>query len=110
MKRLIFSIAMLCASLLPAEERSEKLFSEQLKRHKIERDHLGILISEGEAESSKIILSVNPSKKMTPASITKILTASAVLDHFLPGSKFKTQLCQQHTHLYLRDTDAQYGN
>ncbi len=38
------------------------------------------------------LLNHQENQKMLPASITKLLTASAVLEHFPPGSKFKTEL------------------
>ena len=75
-----------------ADEKSEKIFSQLLKKYNIERENLGVLVSKGEAESSQVLISQNPKKKMTPASVTKVLTASAVLDQFLPGTKFKTQI------------------
>lgn len=38
------------------------------------------------------VLDVNAGKVMIPASVSKLITASAVLDAFPPGSKFKTGL------------------
>jgi D-alanyl-D-alanine carboxypeptidase/D-alanyl-D-alanine-endopeptidase (penicillin-binding protein 4) len=38
------------------------------------------------------LFSINPHKKFTPASVTKLVTAGAFLKKFPPGSKFKTQL------------------
>ncbi len=38
------------------------------------------------------LLDINAMKTMTPASVTKIITASAVLDNFPPDYRFTTQL------------------
>jgi D-alanyl-D-alanine carboxypeptidase/D-alanyl-D-alanine-endopeptidase (penicillin-binding protein 4) len=92
MNVITFCLVLMTAFPLWADEKYEKLFSEQLKKHKVDRQYVGALVSSGEGESSKMMISVNPNKKMTPASITKILTSSAVLDNFLPGTKFKTQI------------------
>jgi D-alanyl-D-alanine carboxypeptidase/D-alanyl-D-alanine-endopeptidase (penicillin-binding protein 4) len=43
-------------------------------------------------QSNQPLLNHQENQKMLPASITKLLTASAVLEHFPPGSKFKTEL------------------
>lgn len=93
MKRITFWVCLLFVMpSFAADEKSEKMFSQLLKKYNIERDQLGVLVSSGEAESSQILISQNAHKKMTPASVTKVLTASAVLENFLPGTKFKTQI------------------
>ena len=92
MNAFVFCMALLIAIPTWADEKSEKIFSQLLKKYNIEREGLGVLISSGEAESSQILISQNAHKKMTPASVTKVLTASAVLENFLPGTKFKTQI------------------
>ncbi len=43
-------------------------------------------------ESPQSVLDVNSEHLMIPASVTKLTTASAVLDSFPPGTKFKTTL------------------
>ncbi len=92
MNALVFCTALLFVISGQANQSSEKIFTELLKKYKIEKEDLGVLVSSGEAESFKILISQNANKKMIPASLTKILTASAVLENFLPGTKFKTQI------------------
>lgn len=45
-----------------------------------------------EGDHPSVVLDTSSTKKMIPASVTKIVTAAAVLDAFPPGHKFKTQL------------------
>ncbi|WP_413577147.1 D-alanyl-D-alanine carboxypeptidase/D-alanyl-D-alanine-endopeptidase [Bdellovibrio sp. HCB290] len=62
------------------------------KKHKVQLADLGIYASVGEGDTLKVLLDNNGSKLMIPASITKIVTASAVLATFPPGHKFKTTI------------------
>lgn len=67
-------------------------FQTSAKKFGIAEKDLGIYASIGEGQDMKVLLEVNGSKVMIPASITKVATASAVLAQFPPGHKFKTQL------------------
>lgn len=55
-----------------------------IKSSGIPKDDLGIYISD--------IYSLNENTRFLPASITKIITAAAVLEKFPPGTKLKTQI------------------
>lgn len=70
----------------------QKEFSMLTKKFSIAEKDLGMYASIGEGQDLKVLLDVNGSRVMTPASITKIATASAALSFFPPGYKFKTQL------------------
>lgn len=58
----------------------------------IPEKELSLYITEGSSADLSVILDVNSTGKLIPASISKVATASAVLDAFPPGTKFKTQL------------------
>ncbi len=95
MKVLFFIAFAIIASVARAEVevgpvRSE--FSALAKKYGIVAKDLGIYASVGEGVDQKVLLEINPTQVMIPASITKIATASAVLENFPPGYKFKTQL------------------
>ncbi|HRO67027.1 MAG TPA: D-alanyl-D-alanine carboxypeptidase/D-alanyl-D-alanine-endopeptidase [Pseudobdellovibrionaceae bacterium] len=53
--------------------------------------NMSLYITSGE-EGDQIILDVNSKKGLIPASISKVATASAALEVFPPGHKFKTSL------------------
>jgi D-alanyl-D-alanine carboxypeptidase/D-alanyl-D-alanine-endopeptidase (penicillin-binding protein 4) len=94
-KVLFFIAFAIIASVARAEVevgpvRSE--FSALAKKYGIVAKDLGIYASVGEGVDQKVLLEINPTQVMIPASITKIATASAVLENFPPGYKFKTQL------------------
>lgn len=63
-----------------------------IKRSGIPESDLGLYLTSGEGENQVVILDINSKKKMIPASISKMATASASLEYFPPGYKFKTQL------------------
>jgi D-alanyl-D-alanine carboxypeptidase/D-alanyl-D-alanine-endopeptidase (penicillin-binding protein 4) len=74
-------------------------FRADIERAKVPLDNLGIFVTEqdfrsvdGQTGRPADLAAINADKKMIPASITKICTAAATLDHFPPGFKFKTQL------------------
>lgn len=54
-------------------------------------EELSLYITSGE-EGDEVILDMNSRKSLIPASISKVVTASAVLDLFPPGERFKTSL------------------
>lgn len=70
----------------------EKEFRKLAKQNGVGINDIGAKITIGEAEDLFTIFKQREKDMMIPASITKIVTASAVLDHFPPGHKFKTQL------------------
>jgi D-alanyl-D-alanine carboxypeptidase/D-alanyl-D-alanine-endopeptidase (penicillin-binding protein 4) len=72
-------------------EKEQKQLEQILKKSGLPESSLGIYIAGGEG-SPKVVLSRNPEAKMTPASITKLVTAAATIIEFPPGTKFKTGL------------------
>lgn len=70
----------------------EKEFSALAKKFGVNEKDMGLYATVGEGQDMKVLLDVNGKKVMIPASITKVATASAVLAHFPPGYRFKTQL------------------
>lgn len=70
----------------------EKEFLALAKKYGVNARDLGMRVTVGEGEALKVLLDVNGKDVMIPASISKVATASAVLAHFPPGHKFKTQL------------------
>lgn len=59
-----------------------------VKSGRINKDHIGISIYHHGNE----IVDLNANKKFIPASVTKLFTALAVLEHIPPGTKFMTRL------------------
>lgn len=70
----------------------ENYLTTQMKKNGISADDLGLYMTVGEGAELKVISDLNGKKLFIPASITKVATASAVLDVFPPGYKFKTRL------------------
>ncbi|MEK2689976.1 D-alanyl-D-alanine carboxypeptidase/D-alanyl-D-alanine endopeptidase [Bdellovibrio sp. GT3] len=62
------------------------------KKYKVQLSDVGIYATTGEGDGLKVLLDNNGSKMMIPASITKVVTGSAVLATFPPGHKFKTSI------------------
>jgi D-alanyl-D-alanine carboxypeptidase/D-alanyl-D-alanine-endopeptidase (penicillin-binding protein 4) len=89
-----FLIACLLITVRPAfaDENIKNEIQKIIKKSGVPEGDLGIYITSGEGENQEIIFDLNSKKKMIPASISKVATASAVLDYFPPGYKFKTQL------------------
>lgn len=75
-----------------AQENFKTELQKIIKRSGIPEADLGLYITSGEGENQEIVFDLNSKKKMIPASISKVATASAVLEYFPPGYKFKTQL------------------
>lgn len=63
----------------------------------LDMNHFSLQIKKDEV----ILTEINAKKKLIPASITKILTAYAVLKNFNYNAKFKTQLCSDNKNIYL---------
>ncbi|PWU13422.1 MAG: D-alanyl-D-alanine carboxypeptidase/D-alanyl-D-alanine-endopeptidase [Bdellovibrio sp.] len=60
-----------------------------LRKQKLDHGDLGMFIA---LEETEPLFERNAKKLFIPASVTKLLTAGAVLQNFPPGTKFKTQL------------------
>lgn len=86
MKKLIFIfIGLISTNILYAANSDLK---QLIKKHHFHDSELGMLILEGEHE----VFNLNADKSMVPASLTKIVTAGAVLNSFLLNKKFETTL------------------
>ena len=59
-----------------------------IRKHHFKEKNLGLVI----AADDKILYELNSSKLMIPASLTKIFTASAILNNLPLNTKFKTEL------------------
>lgn len=90
-------LAIALAVLVPfpsfAEDLTElsKALEAKVRSSGVPMSELGLYVTAGDAEPVDI-LDINSGKMMIPASISKLATASAVLDAFPPGTKFKTGL------------------
>lgn len=67
-------------------------FDKILKKNKVNEEHLSVIITREEKGKQDIVLSVGAQKVLIPASVTKLITAAAVLDQLPQDIKFKTQL------------------
>lgn len=73
-------------------EKLDQEIEKMMKQFGVSSKDIGIYASVGEGADMKTLLDLNGRQLMIPASITKVVTASAVLEHFPPGYKFKTQI------------------
>lgn len=78
-----------------AQESFKAELQKIIKHSGIPESDLGLYITTGEGENQVVVLDVNSKKKMIPASISKVATASAALEYFPPGYKFKTDLLSE---------------
>jgi D-alanyl-D-alanine carboxypeptidase/D-alanyl-D-alanine-endopeptidase (penicillin-binding protein 4) len=83
---LLFGLSLIfCGSAWSIDaERLQQIFLQ----HRLNPDELGVII---EDESGRLF-ALNESKKLKPASLTKILTAGAALEYLGPSFHFKTEL------------------
>jgi D-alanyl-D-alanine carboxypeptidase/D-alanyl-D-alanine-endopeptidase (penicillin-binding protein 4) len=91
----LYGILVLCflfAGPASAEENFKTELQKIIKRSGIPESDLGLYVTSGEGEHQEVVLDINAKKKMIPASISKVATASATLEYFPPGYKFKTDL------------------
>lgn len=70
-----------------------------LKKYKIDPSQVSLLMLD---ENEQQVISINPTQKKIPASITKLLTSFAVLKRFPPGQRFYTQILTDGNNLYLK--------
>lgn len=94
LKKSLFALA-LTFLMTPASAVSADLGAEAesiIKRSKLKLDDFGIFVG---TDAKTPMIERNSSKQLIPASVTKLLTAGAVLEHFPPGTKFKTQLVSE---------------
>src|SRR5687768_12749640 len=61
---------------------------EIFNRYKLNPQELGIIIEDDSGQ----LFALNETKRLKPASLTKILTAGAALEYLGPGFDFKTEM------------------
>ncbi|MBX7232345.1 MAG: D-alanyl-D-alanine carboxypeptidase/D-alanyl-D-alanine-endopeptidase [Bdellovibrionales bacterium] len=89
---LLFSLLFCEAvSSLEPKEVSKRLI-DKLDQSKIKSSELGIMVGKTQNGSTQTIWSLNESKSMIPASLTKIITAAGILSAFSPSDKLETRL------------------
>lgn len=76
-------------------ELSQERILQIAQKYKLKAEDLGLKATVGEGATAQTIVELNATKKMIPASITKIATASAFLDAVPPGTKLKTRLMSE---------------
>lgn len=86
---LVLSFVILGVASARAATLTERL-EKKVKASGVPAKDLGLYVVE--SAGGKPVLDVNAKVLMIPASISKVATASAVLDAFPPGTKFKTSL------------------
>lgn len=89
---LFFFLASLSASVAFSQASLDNLSHwtlSQIKKSKLNADHFSLYWARPDGEA---IVQHRPEVFMLPASISKLVTASAVLRYLPPGTKFKTQL------------------
>jgi serine-type D-Ala-D-Ala carboxypeptidase/endopeptidase (penicillin-binding protein 4) len=84
----ILTIGSIKATAQPLPERLQKV----LKAYSVPKDHLGLAVIDLSKTPHPVEFGLNEKDLMTPASITKILTAAAVLQKLGPSFKFQTTL------------------
>ena len=76
----------------PQIKTLERNLNQALSEASLPQRHFGLSVSYSGAEGALPIWSINENQKMIPASLTKIVTAAAVLEQLGPGRKFTTHL------------------
>lgn len=71
-----------------------KALESEIKKSKISNKNLGLSVLDDHGQE---VFSVNKSKLMVPASLTKLFTAAVALRVFTPGHKFETHLMSDAT-------------
>lgn len=95
MKIFVFILGVLFSCLAQANldaKSFDEFLKSQIKKNGLSTDDLGLYLTVGEGAELKVLSDINGRKNFIPASITKNATASAVLDVFPPGHKFKTAI------------------
>lgn len=86
----LFSTIFFLPSLAQAQKTNEweKVFNDLVKKSGHEKANLGLLVEDGE----EIVFAHNADKQFVPASLTKLVTAGALLKNVPLSTKFKTTL------------------
>lgn len=96
MKRIILVFSTLLAFQSHAagikDKEAETALHKLAKKFDIKESDIGMYVTVGQGTDMRTLIDVNSTRTLIPASISKIITASAVLSSFPPGYKFKTQI------------------
>lgn len=85
--------AILMALTFPAHSQDlAKRLDKALSKHSIAKENLGLAVFDLEKREKPLIYGLNEERDMTPASITKIVTAAAVLQRIGASTKLQTTL------------------
>lgn len=88
-----FSTLIVLLSLsFSAHASLETSLKKLVESYRIPQDRLGLYAVDLNLPNHPVLLNVNGEKSMTPASLSKLLTATAVLRKFSPTEKFETQI------------------
>lgn len=74
------------------QDQIKSEFQKILKKHKLQSDDVSIVLTKEYNGQEQVELSISAENPLIPASITKIITAAAVLDQLPQDVKFKTQI------------------
>jgi serine-type D-Ala-D-Ala carboxypeptidase/endopeptidase (penicillin-binding protein 4) len=90
---ILFFYSSHCLASLSSQwaEKEKQKIAAIIKKSGLDEKGFGIYIAGGEGVPTEVY-SLEPEKKMIPASITKLVTAAATISKFPPGHRFKTQL------------------
>lgn len=93
MKRLVFLLVLLpSAGCFAASTAGDGELKKILAAHRIPEERLGLYVVDLSQPSHPVLLSVNSEKNMVPASLSKLVTATAILQKFGPSYKFETDI------------------
>lgn len=88
-----FALLLILSLAMPGQAQAMKDRLEKiLKSSRLKRDELGIVVAGHRNGGENILWSVREHESMMPASLTKIITAAAVLDGLGPSRKLETKL------------------
>jgi D-alanyl-D-alanine carboxypeptidase/D-alanyl-D-alanine-endopeptidase (penicillin-binding protein 4) len=93
----VFSIILICRSesLANSLEQLKTQLKKAVDSSSLKKEELSLYMTTLEGDQPVVLMDLQGHKKMIPASISKIVTTSGVLQHLKPGTKFKTQLFLQ---------------
>ncbi len=96
MNKIIFAISISFVAVTSARAKAapsvnfQKKMERLVTRSRIEKSHLGLVVAR--VSGGDLLASLNDDKRMTPASLTKIVTAAAILEKMPIGHQFETDL------------------
>ncbi|MBX2987535.1 MAG: D-alanyl-D-alanine carboxypeptidase/D-alanyl-D-alanine-endopeptidase [Bdellovibrionaceae bacterium] len=98
---MVLLLTALLAFAKPTDESLRSRLEAKVRSSGVPASEFTLYVASAESEPA-VVLDVNARKALIPASVTKLITASAVLDAFPPGTRFKTTLWSDGKNLYLK--------